>query len=252
MRCVLIDDERNNLENLQGLLDEFREDIFVAATAGCMEEGIAAIRATRPDIVFLDIQMPGGSGFDLLRKLDRIDFEVIFVTAYDKYGIEAIKFSALDYLLKPIDTGELKKSIDKARGKISLREKNKRLEHLFDFLNRPSQELPRISLPTIEQTHYVSVRNVIRCEASDNYTCFFLDNGEKILVSKTLKEFAELLTPYGFIRTHQSHLVNLLFVRSLIRSNGMTLLLTNNTSIPVSRQNAESVRQALRRTTGNQ
>jgi two-component system, LytTR family, response regulator len=245
IRYILIDDEPNNLENLQFLLQQHCPQLEAAGSARSAVEGIQLIRTASPDLVFLDIQMPEQTGFDLLRSLDKIDFEVIFVTAYDQYGIQAIKFSALDYLLKPVDIDELKQAVSKATEKITAKQQNSNISNLLSYLQKPKQESPRIALPTSQETHYVKLEEIIRCEASDNYTLFYLQNGEKILVSKTLKEFADLLKPHHFQRTHQSHLVNMRFVKSLLKEDGGSLLLQDRTRVPISRQNIEAVKQAL-------
>jgi len=196
-------------------------------------------------LVFLDIQMPGKSGFDMLRSIPQINFEIIFITAYDQYGIQAIKFSALDYLLKPIVIPELKMAIQKAREKILAKQKNASIENLLDYIKKGQNGTPKIALPTLTEIMYVKVGDTVRCEASDNYTTFYLQNNEKVLVCKTLKEYAELLKPHHFIRTHQSHLVNIHFVKSLLKEDGGVLLLINLTKIPISRQNKENVKAML-------
>lgn len=248
IRCVLIDDEVNNLENLQYLLQQYCTGLEIVGKAGSADEAIQLIKTIKPDLILLDIQMPGKSGFELLKSFDTISFEVIFVTAYDHYGIQAIKFSALDYLLKPVDVEELKQAIDKARQRIALKQLNGNVNNLIAYLQKPQQESPRLALPTLSQTYYVKVNEILHCQASDNYTEFFLENGEKILVSRTLKEYAELLKPYGFHRTHQSHLVNTRYVKSLLKEDGSILLLQNNTKIPISRQHLESIKTALNNT----
>jgi two-component system LytT family response regulator len=249
IRSIIIDDEPNNIENLQGIMNKYCLEIEVVATANNASEGIIAIKAHQPDLLFLDIQMPGGSGFDLLKAFTQINFEIIFITAYDQYGIQAIKFSALDYLLKPINITELKKSVEKAREKITAKQKNNNIENLLEYIRSGHKDLPKIALPTLQEIIYVKVSDIIRCEAANNYTSFYLQNGEKILVCKTLKEFVQLLSPYNFIRTHQSHLVNLYFVKSFSREDGGTLVLTDHTKIPISRQNRDIVKEALNATT---
>ncbi|MBL7757557.1 MAG: response regulator transcription factor [Chitinophagaceae bacterium] len=245
IRYVLIDDEVNNLENLQFLLQRYCPELEFAGTATSATEGLQLIQTQSPDLVFLDIQMPGKTGFDLLRSVDKINFEVIFVTAYDQYGIQAIKFSALDYLLKPIDIDELKKAVVRATEKITSKQQNYPISQLLAYLQQPRQEPLRIALPTLKEIHYVNPDDIIRCEASDNYTLFFLADGEKIMVSKTLREYADLLKPHNFLRCHQSHLVNIRFVKSLLKEEGGLLQLTDKTKIPVSRQNLEPVKKAL-------
>lgn len=245
IRYVLIDDELNNLENLQFLLQRYCPELEFAGMATSATEGLLLIQKQSPDLVFLDIQMPGKTGFDLLSSIDKVNFEVIFVTAYDQYGIQAIKFSALDYLLKPVDIDELKKAVARATEKINSQQQNNPVNQLLAYLQQPRQEPLRIALPTLKEIHYVKTDDIIRCEASDNYTVFFLADGEKIMVSKTLREYADLLKPHNFLRCHQSHLVNIRFVKSLLKEEGGLLQLTDKTKIPVSRQNLETVKKAL-------
>ena len=248
IRSIIIDDEPNNIENLQILLYQYCPEISIVATAMNADSGIEAIQVYQPDIVFLDIQMPEKSGFDVLRAFTGINFEIIFITAYDQYGIQAIKFSALDYLLKPININELKLAVEKARQKIIAKQKDYNIVNLLEYIKAGNKEIPKIALPTLQEILYVRVDDIIRCEASNNYTLFYLKNGEKVLVCKTLKEFAELLAPHNFIRTHQSHLVNLHFVKSFLREDGGALFLTDQTKVPISRQNRDMVKEKLNNT----
>jgi two-component system LytT family response regulator len=208
IRSIIIDDEANNVENLRSLLHKHFPAIKVVATANNADQGLSLIDSHKPDLIFLDIQMPVKNGFDMLKAISKIDFEIIFVTAFDQYGIQAIKFSALDYLLKPIDVKELTDAIRKAEDRITAKQKNSNIWNLMDYLKSGPKASPKIALPTLKEIQFVPVHEIVRCEASDNYTTFYLQNRESILVCKTLKEFAELLTPHGFIRTHHSHLVN--------------------------------------------
>jgi two-component system LytT family response regulator len=242
--AVIIDDEANNIENLQLIIGQYCPDVQIAATAENAPDGIMIINKHQPDLVLLDIQMPEQSGFDLLSALPDIKFEVIFITAYDKYGIQAIKFSALDYLLKPINIQEFKQAIAKARQRIQDKKKNYSIENLLEYVRTGTKE-PKIALPTLKETMYVKITDVIRCEAANNYTTFYLQNQEEVIVCKTLKEFADLLKPHDFIRTHQSHLVNLHCVKSYLKEDGGTLLLENLQKVPISRQNREMVKARL-------
>jgi len=245
IRSVIIDDEPNNIENLRSIINTYCSEIEIVATALNAADGINAIKAHQPDLIFLDIQMPGASGFDVLKAFTPVNFEVIFITAYDQYGIQAIKFSALDYLLKPIDITEFKLAIHKATEKIGARKQNHSIENLLAYIKSGQREIPKIALPTLNETMYIKVTDIIRCEAENNYTTFYLQNGEHILVCKTLKEFADLLQQHQFIRTHQSHLVNLHFVKSYLKEDGGTLLLNDQTKIPISRQKRDKVKQEL-------
>jgi two-component system LytT family response regulator len=242
--AVIIDDEANNIENLQLIIGQYCPDVQVAASAENAADGITIINRHQPDLVLLDIQMPEQSGFDLLSALPEIKFEVIFITAYDKYGIQAIKFSALDYLLKPINIQEFQQAIAKARQRIQDKRKNYSIDNLLEYVRNGTKE-PKIALPTLKETMYVKITDIIRCEAANNYTTFYLQNQEEVIVCKTLKEFADLLKPYDFIRTHQSHLVNLHCIKSYLKEDGGTLLLENLQKVPISRQNREMVKASL-------
>jgi len=245
IRSIIIDDEPNNIENLESLLKKYCQNIEVVATANSADKGIALIKAQKPDLVFLDIQMPEKSGFDILRAIQQVDFEIIFITAYDQYGIQAIKFSALDYLLKPLNIKELVEATHKAETKIMAKQKNASIENLLEYIKKGQNSTLKIALPTLKEILFVPVHDIVRCEASDNYTTFYLQSRESVLVCKTLKEFAELLTPHGFIRTHQSHLVNNHFVRSFLKEDGGMLLMHDHTKIPISRQNRANVKSQL-------
>ncbi|MBD1385121.1 response regulator transcription factor [Mucilaginibacter rigui] len=245
MKTLIIDDETSNRENLQQLLQVYAPDVQICALSENVDDALRAIILHRPQLVFLDIQLHGRSGFDLLKQLGDIDFEIIFVTAYDQYGIQAIKFAALDYLLKPIDIDELKHAVDKARKAIQQKQKNERLNHLLDYLKDDKKNPSRIALPMFSETRYVNIPDIVRCEADNTYTKFVIIGGEHILVSKTLKEYADMLTGQGFIRAHQSHLVNMSYIKSWLREDGGSLLLTDNTKIPVSKLNREKVKAAL-------
>ncbi|MEJ5993620.1 LytTR family DNA-binding domain-containing protein [Pedobacter sp. Du54] len=247
MRAILIDDEISNLENLQTLLEKHCPQLKIIATAQNVSDAVAAIEKYSPNVVFLDIQMGEQTGFEVLKLLPKRNFEVIFVTAYDQYGIQAVKFAALDYLLKPIDIEELINAVNNAENKLSTPIQNLQLDFLVQQLKKPETNASKIALPMHSEIRYVALSEIIRCEADDSYTYFFLANNEKIVVSKSLKEYADLLRPNGFLRTHQSHLVNPKYVKSWLKEDGGILLLTSGEKIPVSKPNKETVKQALQR-----
>lgn len=246
MKAVLIDDEKHNLDNLQELLRAYCPQVIVCDTASTSDEGISIILKNQPDIVFLDIQLPVKNGFDMLRGLSNYDFEVIFVTAYDQYAIQAMRFAAVDYLLKPIDINELQSAVDRAVKKCRLKTQNQQLENLVQLLkNQQNKEEQRIALTTLKETRFVKTGEIMRCESSNNYTTFFLQDGGELLVCKPIYEYEEILTGYGFIRCHQSHLVNTRFVKSWKKEYGDFLLLTNGAEVPISRSKKEIVKKAL-------
>jgi two-component system LytT family response regulator len=247
MNAILVDDELANLENLQGLLQKHCPAVHIAGVATGVEQAIRLINLHQPDLLFLDIQMGKQSGFDLLQAMPDKLFEVIFVTAYDQYGIQAIKYAALDYLLKPIDIDELVQSVQKAELKLAGKKKTEQLDFLLQHLSRPGTLPSKIALPQQQEIRYVAVKDIIRCEAQNTYTYFFLVNGDKILVSGSLKEYADLLLQHGFIRSHQSHLVNPGYVKSWLKEDGGILLLVSGEKIPVSKPNRDAVREALKK-----
>lgn len=245
MKAVLIDDEISNLENLQTLLQKHCPQVTIMATAQNVSDAVDVIEKHVPHLVFLDIQMGEQTGFDVLKLLPTRNFEVIFVTAYDQYGIKAVKFAALDYLLKPIDIEELIIAVNKADQKLLAQTHTSQLDFLLQQLKKPEAATGKIALPMQSEIRYIPLTEIIRCEADNTYTFFFLANDEKILVSKSLKEYADLLRPNGFLRTHQSHLVNPKYVKSWLKEDGGVLLLMSGEKIPISKPNKDTVKQAL-------
>jgi two-component system, LytTR family, response regulator len=246
IKTVIIDDEPNNIDNLSLILQKHCPQVQVLATALNADDGERIILQHNPDLVFLDIQMPHKNGFDLLKSLKMCAFDVIFVTAYDQYGIQAVKFSALDYLLKPINIDDLKEAVQKATHKSVQRRHNFQLENLINLLQEKNhKQLHRIALQSTKETRFVEVDKIIRCESSNNYTTFFLQNSEKVLTSKPIFEYEELLKDYGFIRCHQSHLVNKIFIKSWVKEDGGYLVLEDQTQIPISRNKKEALKQLL-------
>lgn len=241
INAIIIDDEQHNVTNLQRLLEQHCKEVTVAATANNADDGIAIIKKHQPNLVFLDIQMPGKTGFDLLLALPKVDFEIVFVTAFDQYGIPAVKFSAMDYLMKPVDIEELKGAVRKA-----LTRKSNSLEHLAAILKQGTQRQEhRIALPSARETRFVYVKDITRCESSNSYTTFFMQDGEKIVVSVPIYEYGEMLGEYGFLRCHQSHIINKLFVRSIVKEGGFYLQMQDGEKIPVSRDKKDWVKKEM-------
>jgi len=245
MKTLIIDDEQSNIENLSILIQKYCPRLTLAGSANNIELALQQIALHQPDLLLLDIHMGAQTGFDLLRLLPTKDFEVIFITAYNEHGIEAIKFAAVDYLLKPIDISELVLAINKAEERIATKQTTQQLNFLMNHLKSVGTGPTKIALPLLHEIRYVSVGDIIRCEADNSYTRFYLSDREKILVSRSLKEYSEILMPTGFLRTHQSHLVNKIFIKSWIKEDGGMLLLNNGDKIPVSKPNKAVVQAAL-------
>ena len=246
MRAIIVDDEINNVHNLQLLLQLHCPSVQVIAMATSADEAERLILSKKPDLVLLDIQMPERNGFDLLRSLPDPRFEIIFVTGFDKYGIQAVRFSAIDYLLKPIIVSDLVEAIERAGRKINSKTKNQQLENLIELIQKDNnKKLHRIVLSSSKEIRFVYPGEIICCEAKNNYTVFYLENSERLVISKPIYEYDELLSGYGFIRCHHSYLVNKQFVKSLIKEDGATFLLANEIQIPVSKQRREFVKNQL-------
>ena len=241
INAIIIDDEQHNITNLQRLLEQHCKEVTIVATANNAEDGITMIKTHQPNLVFLDIQMPGKTGFDLLLALPRVDFEIVFVTAFDQYGIPAVKFSAMDYLVKPVNVEELKGAVQKAVSR-----KSNSMEHLMAILKQGGQRQEhRIALPSAKETRFVYVKDIVRCESNNSYTTFFMQDGEKIVVSVSIYEYTEMLGEYGFLRCHQSHIINKQFVRSMVKEGGFYLQMQNGEKIPVSRDKKDWVKKEM-------
>ncbi len=244
-KVVIIDDENRTRELIAKMIDSFGFDVIAIPEGKNVKSGIEAIEKHQPDIVFLDIQMPDGTGFDVLASIPNKNFEVIFITAHEEFAIKAIKFSALDYLLKPVDLSELKASLEKALEKLET--KNKVEDEQFDVLhnNMKPNEKKRLVLKTQESVHVVELDQIIRCESDRNYTSFYLIDNKRILVSKTLKEYEMLLSGHNFLRVQQSHLVNLNYIDRYDKKDGGAVVMKDGSEVPLSPAKREVFFQRL-------
>lgn len=233
LKAIIVDDENHSRETLKNLLEEFCPDVKVLASVGNVQNAVKEIKLLNPDLVFLDIELQSGTGFDILAQLGEINFEVIFTTAFDQYAIKAIKFSSLDYLLKPIDLEELQNAIEKARKIKNRTSYNQQLVSLLNNLRQPKSS--RICLATFDGMEFVNISDISYCEASGSYTSFKLTNGKKLLVSKHLKEYENLLAEHHFLRIHNSFLINLKEVKKYYKSDGGYILMNNNDTVSISR-----------------
>lgn len=241
IRGIIVEDEKHSRETLRGMLDRYCKNVEIVAETDSYRGGLKEIREHHPDVVFLDIQMPDGSGFRMLEELDEIDFEIIFTTAFDQFAIKAIKYSALDYLLKPIDPEELVRALKKVETKLSNQKVNQNIQVLLDNIKARDADPHKIILSTSEKIHIIETDQIIRCESDNYYTNFFLSDGKKILVSKTLKENEQLLSDHNFIRPHKSHLVNVKYIKGFLKYDGGYIEMTDGSRIPVSRRKREKI-----------
>jgi len=235
IKCILVDDELKSRESLKILLEDFCTNVSVMALCQNIDEAVEAIRVHQPNVVFLDIQLQRETGFDLFTKIAEINFEVIFTTAYSEYAIKAFKFSAIDYLLKPIDIEELKKAIAKVDRKLD-QSMNVRLQQLMNNLKSTSNGNYKLALPTSDGLVFVRIQDIIYCEASSNYTDIFTSDGKKYIVSRTLKEYEDILVDQDFFRIHNSYLINLNAIVKYVRGDGGYVVMSNNKSLDVSKR----------------
>lgn len=242
-KVLIIDDENRTRQLIANMINSFGFDVETIPEGENVESGIKAIEKHNPDIVFLDIQMPDGTGFDVLRSIENKNFVVIFITAHEEFAIKAIKFSALDYLLKPVDPTELEAALKKAIQAIQEEGESTQYEALQKNIN--PHEKRRLVLKTQESVHVVDLDDIIRCEADRNYTSFFLTNSKKILVSKTLKEYETLLSGHNFLRVQQSHLININYVERYDKKNGGAVVMKDGSEVPLSPAKREVFFQTL-------
>lgn len=244
-RAVIIDDEINSRESIRQMLLLYCPDVTVVGEADGVNTGIDCIMEQNPDIVFLDIKMPDGSGFDLLKRLNKYDFRLIFVTAFEEYAIKAFRFNAIDYITKPIDPDELTQAVGKAVKMNKDGSSEETIKHLLDSMNKPMQNHQKIILRTMNTLHVIEIDRIIRCESDRNYTAFHIEGEEKLLISRSMKEFDELLEEYGFFRVHHSHLINLSHVRKFLRDE-LLCILKDGTNIPVAYRKRDELLVAIK------
>ncbi len=240
MKIVIIDDEERARKSITGILKLSSLDHEVVAEADCVKAGIEAIRKHKPDLILLDIDMPDGTGFDLLKAMDYIDFKVIFITAYQEFAVRAFEFSAIDYILKPADPKKLLDAITRAKQLVEQENINLKLNALFANLDNVNPDSKKLVLKTAEKIYLISTQDIIRCESDMGYTQFFLADGKKILISKILKDYDILLDGLGFFRIHQSHLVNLKYIDYYDKTEGGSVRMKDTSMLPLSRRKKES------------
>lgn len=245
MKVLVIDNEDNIRAGLVNQLRKINALVTEVHEAFGVESGFLAINTLQPDVVFLDVEMDDGTGFDLIKKIDKVNFQLIFITAYDKYAVNAFKMSAIDFLLKPIDLDELMVSLEKSKEAIESKNISQKLEVLESSLVQLKSVDQKIVLQDNKSIYFVKISDISNCEAEGSYTTFNLADGSKIVVSKSLKEYEAMLDQHGFIRVHHSHLVNISKILRFVKADGGTLILENNQEIPVSQRKREHVLELL-------
>ena len=238
LKAILVDDELSSLQNLRQKLEEYCPSIKVAASIQKPEEAIFLINHHKPDVLFLDIEMPRISGFRLLEELGDYDADIIFTTAYNHFAIEAMRLSAFDYLVKPVAITDLQNTVNRLLQQRSKQTKE-RLNVLKQSISENKSQENKIAVPTNEGLEFVVIKNIIRIESSSNYSRLFLVNGQSLFVTRLLKDFEELLLPYRFFRIHNSHMINLNYIRKYIRGEGGQVVMDNGDVVDVSRRKKE-------------
>lgn len=246
LKAIIIDDEQHCIDRLKTLLTLHKDSVYLMNSFQTVEEALQGIEMLKPDLLFLDVQIGEKTGFDLLKAIPNPAFHVIFTTAFDKYAVQAFKFSAVDYLLKPVDADDLATALQKAEAKPLTGESNKQLSSVIENAN-PRNPHKKIIIPTTTELLLVPVAGIVYCHSDVNYTTLHLTGGQKIMVAKTLKEYEELLTDYGFFRIHNSYLINLTFIKSYNKGKGGSVVLTNGAELEVSTRRKDHFLAALNR-----
>ncbi len=244
IHATIVDDEPLSCESLATLIEQHCPEVKVLDICYSAAAALQSVQKHKPDILFLDIEMPHMNGFELLEKLPEVNFELIFTTSYDQYAIKAIRFSALEYLLKPVDREELQKAIEKVKRQMQT-PLPQQIEILMQKLNQPAIPVSKIAVPTMEGLQMVLVASIVCCASDGNYTNLFIKSGQKITVSRTLKDIEDLLEDYPFVRVHHSYLVNLNEVEKYFKGDGGYLLMSNGTTVDFSRSRREPLLKRL-------
>lgn len=247
IKAVIVEDEINGLNNLKNMLNKHCDDVSVVGEAGSVAEGVELLSDsnTDVDVAFLDINLPDGEVFQLLNKLDKIDFDIIFVTAYAEYAIKACEYSSIGYILKPIDPDALVEAVARISPKESSRA-DKRLEIFQSYVNNPNA-FSKMAISALDGIYFVNIRDILRFEAEDNYTHIFLQSGERITASKTIKAYEDMLTPFNFYRVHKRHVINLNYMRKFVKGDGGYLIMDDDIRIEVSRRRRPAFMEQMRR-----
>lgn len=248
--ALLIDDDDNLRNGMKSLLGRYAPEIQIIGEASNVASGVEAIGTLRPQVVFLDIQLGDGTGFDILeevaKKQGKSTSHIIFITAHEQYAVKAFRFSALDFLLKPVDPEELEKVVVKIKNVLTRNDNYAHIDLLLENIRKKVDNFRRIALSTSDGIHLFDVSDIIRCESEDNYTKFYIKNNKPILISRTLKEYEELLTEHGFERIHQSHLINLSYLKSYIKKDGGYVVMADNSNLPISQRKKERLQEVLK------
>ena len=245
IKAIIIDDEQHCIDRIVALLKPFKNTVEIIESCTTVSAGIEAIESLKPDAVFLDVQIHDKTGFDVLKAIKHPAFEVIFTTAFEFYAVQAFKFSAMDYLLKPIDEDDFRLAIDKVSTKLEAKDFSKKITALLNNISKTDIQ-KKITIPTVDGLEFLEVSDIVRCEADINYTTIFTKDRHKLMVSKTLKYFEALLVNCNFFRVHNSHLINLDYIKKYSKGKGGYVTLTDDSVIEVSTRRKDDFLKAIR------
>ncbi|MBL7764717.1 MAG: response regulator transcription factor [Chitinophagaceae bacterium] len=247
MRVIIVDDEITSSQVLENLIQNYLPDLQILAICTKPAEAIEKLEQLRPDLVFMDIELPGMTGFDVLDKVQQKTFDIIFTTAHSQYGIKAIQFSAIDYLLKPIQIDELKDAVNRVKAHKSVDNPIERIKFLLENIQLLNNNNPfhRVALPTMEGLKFVNTQDIVRCTSSNNYTTVFMRNGEKILISRTLKDVEGIFGNQDFCRVHNSHLVNVSYIHKFLKGDVNAVVMSDGVEVEVSRRKKDELIRML-------
>jgi two-component system, LytTR family, response regulator len=245
VKAVIVEDEVKGLNNLKNLLEQYCPEVKVIGEAGSVDEGVKLLKSKKPDLAFLDISLPDGLVFQLLNEVRPIDFEVIFVTAYEEYAIKACEYSSIGYILKPIDPDELREAVARIQYRREA-ESDRRLEIFNSYYKNPNV-FTKMSISALDGIYFVNIRDIIRFEAEDNYTHIFLKGEKRITASKTIKSYEDMLAPYNFYRVHKRHVINLNYMRKFVTGDGGYLIMDDDIKISVSRRRRPAFMERVKR-----
>lgn len=248
--AVLIDDDQHLRTGLKAMLARYTSSIQIIDEAESVKSGVALLQRIEPQVIFLDIHLADGTGFDILEHISALKGKtkshIIFITAHEQYAVKAFKFSALDFLLKPVDPEELQKTINRIQEAVGKQNSFEHIDLLLENIRKKVDNFKRIALSTSEGIHLFDVADIIRCEAKGNYTEFFIKNHKPVLISKTLKEYEELLSSHGFERIHQSHLINLTYLKTYSKSDGGYVIMADNSHLPIAGSKKEKLQDIIK------
>jgi len=246
MKTFIVDDEERNISVLRDMIGAQCPELDILGTAGSIAESLNLIPALKPDLVFLDVELTDGMSFDILTKLEKRDFEIIFITAFNHYAVKAFRFAAIDYLLKPLNSVDLKDAVLKAVEKRNQNNLQQRIDILLKNLLTPPPHLKHIALPTLEGLNFIDINDILKIEADGSYSVFYLKGNGKIMVSKSIKDYEDLLESDNFFRIHHSFIINLLEVKKYVKGSGGYVIMSDNSHVDVSIRKKEEFLKRVR------